>query len=769
MKIKNKIYFEYTFFFIIIFFFYIISYLNKFPESFFFSSGDVYTLLDYNLINQKNIGIWRLENFGSVDTDYIWKHFYNLIFFLKINNLFTIDQIIKFIFFILSFFSFYLSLNLLDINLNKKIKVILSLSYCFNFFVFFLFWYTWGYTPTFFIYCFLPLLVCSYIKFYKSKSIKSKINSLLISIIIIFFSNIAFANLAYYLIVNFFLLCITIYFIICENENKIKIKNIIYYFGYTLIFFILSLPSIFPSLISVFDISYNSTGYDLSSYIIGQAQILPGIFFMSNHVFNVKTMYNFQFLSILNFIIFFYFIKNKLYEKKLGKFIIYFIFLIIIISFKGVGFMPMESISNFFTKNILYVFRSEDKSSFLIPFLLLIFFAISLERFKEKLKLKISLVILIINILSSYPLILGGIQTKHGLLINKNQTYEDSDYSMIKKLPADYSKIISYLNNLSSNEQTLYNVLDFPSHISSSMGWSKYSALKHHGVSPYDHLIKFQVLNMNSDQDVFLKDNFNTANFFSNNKSMKLWDINFLRQNSIKYIIVHKDIDSREYVNSIYEKILSMINHENIEVIFNTKNLILLKNNDDNLKQKIFLPKYIVSGFLYNNYINFINKIKEDDKKIDTFLWRNSKNKFSETSLNINLFFNEEELEIINNVKKDINGLKTKINNLKKQNNFYTFDIETNDKDFQIFFNQKYNFGWMLDCIDCNKNIKIKKNNSNFNINSWKVINNSETPIKLNFKIYYIFNDIYDYILKSIMGIIIFIFLICLIFKKKNL
>jgi hypothetical protein len=212
-----------------------------------------------------------------------------------------------------------------------------------------------------------------------------------------------------------------------------------------------------------------------------------------------------------------------------------------------------------------------------------------------------------------------------------------------------------------------------------------------------------------------------------------------------------------------------MINHENIEVIFNTKNLILLKNNDDNLKQKIFLPKYIVSGFLYNNYINFINKIKEDDKKIDTFLWRNSKNKFSETSLNINLFFNEEELEIINNVKKDINGLKTKINNLKKQNNFYTFDIETNDKDFQIFFNQKYNFGWMLDCIDCNKNIKIKKNNSNFNINSWKVINNSETPIKLNFKIYYIFNDIYDYILKSIMGIIIFIFLICLIFKKKNL
>ena len=75
----------------------------------------------------------------------------------------------------------------------------------------------------------------------------------------------------------------------------------------------------------------------------------------------------------------------------------------------------------------------------------------------------------------------------------------------------------------------------------------------------------------------------------------------------------------------------------------------------------------------------------------------------------------------------------------------------------------------MLDCIDCNKNIKIKKNNSDFNINSWKIINNSETPTKINFKIYYIFNDIYDYILKFIMVIIIFIFLTCLILKKKNL
>ena len=160
-NIYGKKIYKYLTFILLAFIYFFIAYINRFGEDIFFASGDNYQIVDISTFLSKKFGVWEYFQNGRIDNQYFANYIYSLLELLF--NLFKVSHNYSSVFLIwsylfFSFLSFYYSLNILNLNLNFLNKILLSVSYSINFFVFYIFWYTWGYTTTITIYIFIPIL-----------------------------------------------------------------------------------------------------------------------------------------------------------------------------------------------------------------------------------------------------------------------------------------------------------------------------------------------------------------------------------------------------------------------------------------------------------------------------------------------------------------------------------------------------------------------------------------------------------------------------------
>ena len=226
--------------------------MQIFPDGYFFASGDSAQIVSFKtwIINNYSLGliIILFQEVSIHNNQYQEIPYHYFIYFISsLLNLQIEGQSVihHFLFYIFSFYSmnFYLK-NSLD-YLSKIERVTASFIYVFNIIVFYIFFYTWGYTTFYFLYITIPLFFAYFDIICKFKTIKETlIFCLKIAPILILF-NISFRNFAFLISILFFLNFYVLYNFVTDFKNyKLNLLKIV-------IFNFILIATLLPSLLNL--------------------------------------------------------------------------------------------------------------------------------------------------------------------------------------------------------------------------------------------------------------------------------------------------------------------------------------------------------------------------------------------------------------------------------------------------------------------------------------------------------------------------------------
>lgn len=724
--------------FYIIFLLFIFALLNKFPENYFFSGGDNWQIIDFENHFFKWKNTWSSENVGYPNTLFGHNIFYYP--FYLINKYITIRTdffalFFHFFFNLGTFYSFFYFLKTTNNKLSDFHKVLLSLTYTANIFTFYLFWYSFSYTPFSFNYIFFPLIFSIFWNLInQEKDANDKFKLLLLLPIFTFISSIAYSNIAFLFCVIIILSYITIFKVIFEKKFFFQI--FFYFLIFLFIFIFFSSYSFFPGLISGLGLFFNpettTIFYDNSSWIVNNATSFPDPLFINDSIDIMKTAHPWTYFSIFTLLLIFLSIYY-LNKFEINQIIILTIILILILIMnKGVGLLSTENIVEIFGSNILTVFRSSDKASSYLQFFIIFGFILFVDKVSDNKKNILIITFFIFSLISSYPMVLGGVKKYHDVNYNSNkQNYKVSQFANVKKYPEDYIEIKKFFLNL--NDDAKDRILILPYSVTSSAGWTDIYTLKHRGVNPALMLFKNSVIEANS--PIFKSWIFGE---YIQQGEFENWKYNLIKLLQVKYILLHKDVLNYR-VNQGIDLMKIMTKKNLFKKLKETQNLILYEINDqESLDEEIYLPRLEFKDV--NNFLEFMKVLNEIDikKKVNSLINFNeseNNNINSASAIIASTFSVRDDVYQIKDIKPlEIN--KNFIINYKKINDAkYILNVSnTNleDTKLKITLNAAYSNFWVAKCLDCKKTYKFQNKIYNYYSNVFvSEINTNDKNFKI--------------------------------------
>jgi hypothetical protein len=723
---------------------------NQFPDEYFFSSGDAYQVINYEIWKKKFSTLIEGESLGIHNRIFFYNFYYYP--FFKISNLLNFNfsqqsSLHQFFFIYFSFLSFYFfSKTIFKKKIKEEILLFFSLAYSFNIIVYSFFWYTWAYTPIKFFYILLPIIFAFFFKFIENNELKIRIRYLILSGPFIFLLNIPFSNLSYLIFMFIFFNFYWFWRFFFSNEKKILIYL---FFLYWIFLFLIISPSIFNLVyfISYDQLMVSNIWYSKIQWIKDQTAIFPKPFFLHENYLEISSTLGK--LSKLNIFLILIIIYQIIKLKKISEnTVILFSFLLFLFFLhnKGHIFNNDYFIKNIFTETILYALRSSDKIYIYYPFVIFFIILENIKLEKKKTSKLLFIIILIITAGSSYPLLTGGIKTKYDLTISKNNTYKNSSFIMLKKVDPDIQNISKILNL--KNDYDKYNVIIYPFTGMNSPNWANYEKSKHIGIDPYKQLFKHNVVSLNDEITALSVDYIGRK---WNTSEKKNWTSLVSKIYSAKYIILRRDIYDFLLSESM-PKINDMILKDKIMLLYKGKNIDLYEVNEPFSNKRIYLSDLQINlkdkkefqFFLEDNY---------EVIKLKNFFFIFDKNLNENYLQKIQLNSKIKTVEFIDYTKYKITIKKTRI----FPNEGY--------KDYLILNNVFSKF-WKLKCISCkNDTSKFEYRHflANNIVNGWELLYDSDEIV---IEIEYILQKYFEILL--ILSLFIFSIPIIVIFFKKN-
>jgi len=651
--LKNLFYSTFFLKFIVINFLVIISFVQIFPQDFFFSSGDSIQIVSFKTWLSNNYSLWSDSSgtgggLGFHNNHIIEIPYYFIIDFVSnILGLKIHQQAIlhHFFFYSFSYFSFLFYLKKQFDFLSSVELTVIPLIYIINIITFYKYFYTWGYTPFYYLYVFIPLFISFITSFFKIDGAKNTIIFSFKILPIILISNISFSN-ASFLLSFFFFINLFILFNLLVGGNDYK-KNVYKGIYINFLFLILLLPS-FLSLINDLNESYQGSRNQIWNelqWVKNQAAAFPKPFFFFDGYLLVKknVFIQYQYFFFILIIIFLIFDIKKKEPKNLYNQKIFFFFLLILIIFihnKGINFLSDYQIYNVFVNSFYYIFRSSDKIMIYYPIIVITLLVLFLSHFKKKIYIFIS--IIIFNSVICYPLIVGGIKKNYDLTVGEKDNFLLSEYSMIKKFSIDYKFISELLNK--KNDYDRYGILNLPFTGITSSNWSNYQKNQHVGFDPYFQFFKHRMFSLNdwgTKEMDFIGRNFNKSNPIDD------WYKKIFKLFPVKYIIFHKDTHDFLY-NESKNKIDQLESQKIIKKLYNGDQLVLYEIISRNYYNEII---YIPLTQIETSFKSY-NKFSEVLEKKNNITDKNYIIKFG----NINYYHYDE----LSNSRLFANGKKNK-------------------------------------------------------------------------------------------------------------
>jgi len=522
---------------IVVFFFLLSFVINRIPAGTFIAGGDFQQFINPGGNLFKLFFTWSDQGQGGYSNTIISLPFYifqNILYNLGFSYS-NIASIIMFLFFIISFYSFFSAIKIIDKNITNNIRLLSSAAYAINIFTFTIFTYSWWITSFFIIYLFIPLLFA----LFKRILFRFSIKDIVFFILFFFISTVGFGNpafLAALLFLQFLLLII--FFITRKISLNLKVTGRILFVFVLQLF--LSIYFLLPYYIStnvyLSKLSEGRVLGDFMDWISRTSYSISNILSLaisdSNYPFFNLYSDSKVFIAVsFGYIIFL--IAAMLYQKrkKEKNWFCYFIF------FTALFFLlmrltpPFDRINKFiYALPGFSLFRSTDKLFVFYPFFYLVLLTLLL--FYSKFSKKIINTILIIILVIPIPFYIGGIP--------KYLSYEDQgEYKLAVQIPSEYYEIKRVIDK----DNHLLSVISLPFSATTSINWANYPIWNFVGSDVLPALYNKPYISANSYDHPGLETKLSFAEYNVANKIDKNKFIELLQKFSGQYILLHKDID----------------------------------------------------------------------------------------------------------------------------------------------------------------------------------------------------------------------------------
>lgn len=557
--------------------------LNSLPGGFFFGSGDIIQpFLTSNLL-ENNWSLYSFDNgFGGFNQSFPYTGYYYLLdFFNRILPALGINTSEIFIFlFGAYFFSF---IGFCDLKSNILTRQAIAFIYAINPISLYLFLYTWGYSPFPVIYLFLPLLFRAYLGFIGSRLFSTEnYYWLMVFSISSFLCSFSFGNFAWFacLLILFGVIWVALLLFTPRSLSRYAVcafRGCIL----LLVFLTASAWAFVPSLLPMLDLGNqilaDTWWWSVDDWVIQQSGyyreafgvMAPSFFYNSLEVNLVPLFSGVLLIGLILGLV--NFDSRNSFSRDFILLLFAIIFLIFVYT-KGRFFMGDELRGSLFSNLWLIGFKSSDKALILFPslFLLLVCCVLKSVRSCRVKRWYIGLAVGF-SMLSSYPLITGGIQTHFSLAFSGGQNYLTSDVVMIHELPSDYFTVAEILNG----DPAEGAVLALPYTVDRSLGWVEYPKWRYFGEAPENLLITRGVIQPN--QHGFLGP-VNYGEFMR--EYGEYGAISFiLKLINPRFLLIHKDanVDLWMPVLKYISDCLEVSCDHQFEMVFEGQNLVLVK------------------------------------------------------------------------------------------------------------------------------------------------------------------------------------------------
>jgi hypothetical protein len=440
-------------------------------------------------------------------------------------------------------------------------------------------------------------------------------------------SGMAYGNFSWFVVVLTSTGILYLIWLITHARNQVELKVISQKYAIFLFVYVISTLwatySMFGEMLTIFKYIYYGKYYefyDLASGIYDQAILTRDVFFSSAGLFFFDTSRkNLSVYFGVCLIVFPFYLFLRRYRKTVDVSIVIVLLgtflLMTVLATKFRAIIDRETLVAVFSSPVLLSFRGSEKSITLFPSLLLLSTAFLLKLHNRKIFL--SSILLAASMISSYPLVLGGIKTHYDLLIPFGQNHKTVDRSMLHKIPEDYFAVAKIINS----DKSFGKVMNMPSTKHVSHGWVEYPSWPYVGVDPTAQLINRGVIQPNSygyigpdDYGAFFNDFVAPVEF-----------VKVMTMLNVKYIMFHEDADENDKVT--FRKTLKILeDSKKIERVF-VGDYVVLYQVIDYSDSTIVLPNIlgIISediGFKamldeYSSGIMYVNReqvrIKNDE------------------------------------------------------------------------------------------------------------------------------------------------------------
>jgi hypothetical protein len=681
-----------------------VSIANIFPEGYTFVCFDTLQFFRHTKIDEILGYTW--SNFfggqGSFIQFFSYILFYKTIFFLgSLLNL-KVSQLsffYYFLFLIISFWSAFLSIALFNKNVNIPHKVILSLTYTFNAYIFIYYSFSTSFSPYLSLYPILPLIFSlTYYYFCEAKTVY--IDKSIVALgVVFFFINIPNGNLPFFIALNliyFFYLFLLVFVFNKFSTWKVWMPKVVLIYVLLLLSTCWStIPQISEMLRLVTELNEGTGNFDLGGWIIWQAVELKNVFFLTFSLDGYTSQNKLVYLAIFLFVIPFFSILIGRKKAILPVFLIL-IILTIVLSNKFKGILDIDSIKFIFTSNpILASLRSNDKILIFLPFLLIFTMVITYKKSREYIILMY--LFFIFNLISAYPLFTGNMQTKYSVAYgNSESDYLSAKHSGLIKTPDEYYQIANLLNK----EESHFKILELPYSVINSIGWQNYPKWKVIGINPITQLINLPMVGANSPGYSLIDKNYSKT--WNEQKPVdSLWLLNFARLLNTKYLLFHKDV-AEHFIEKTKGKILFYEREGFIKKVTDNQYFALYE-----LDKQFQLPRI----YLGNEY-RFYNGIPSWYATLDT---KSNQNE---------VYINKNDLPLGISKINDNNNTVVEFNRLEPTKYRVVIHGLKNNKDILVL-SESFHSGWKLYPIkakpsninvDCNQ---VEQDICNYAKNGW--------------------------------------------------
>jgi len=518
-------------------------------------------------------------------------------------------------------------------------------------------------------------------------------------------TNIINANIPFFFSLNVILLGFFIfYFIFLVEKNSASIKDffikvIILYFVYGLSVFWSVFPQISQQISAYKQGMSGGTIYNIKDWMFSHALSFGDILTMSppyKYYFNYdrRPLMQLSYYSWTAVFIVVY-LNIKKCEKENGKFLKVLLgtfAVALFIANKGKGLIPENIMWLIFKNPFLASIRSFDKALIFIPSLIIIPIFFFLKNCYLKKGTRVILYLLLsMQVILSYPLLTGKMQTYYSFLHDSGKNYQDSKYRSLLKIPDDYTYVSEYLNNQDDD----FRILGIPYH-AVVPGFADYPKWGVWGVDPTVMLFNNPVVNMNESVSDFPLWNYGRI-WNENLPDESAWLLSLSSALNVKYFIYHKDIDPAIYEENI-AKINYYLSQGFIREIYKGEYIDLYEIDSKYYTDKVYIAKDVVitKGGL--------------EKYPDIIRDYNLKNKFA-------VIFNQEEKSFNYNLPAEPSYSSLEFKKISPVK--YVVSINGISGRSLLVFSERYHRFWKLNSVSRNISNKFLHIEANGYANAW--------------------------------------------------